>query len=118
MHSAGEAAAVRAVSHGGSHPGCFVSSVVSHATLILVLLTARVGIGPSVNRRYRTAELFLKHPAPPVVRFNDAAVYKQLMRDFPQVCFVLLAEPHRLVTAHLAFASPCICSAHTLCKWA
>lgn len=36
-------------------------------------------------RRYRTAELFLKHASPPVVTYNDAPLYKNLMRSHPQV---------------------------------
>lgn len=35
--------------------------------------------------RYRSAEMFLKHPAPPVVRYNDSNIYKNLAKEFPQV---------------------------------
>ncbi|KAF8071182.1 hypothetical protein HT031_001264 [Scenedesmus sp. PABB004] len=39
----------------------------------------------AVFSRYRTAELFLKHPAPPVVRYNDAAAYAALQKQHPTV---------------------------------
>ncbi|WIA12102.1 hypothetical protein OEZ86_003084 [Tetradesmus obliquus] len=41
--------------------------------------------GWSVFSRYRTAELFLKHPAPPAVRFDDSAAYRELNRAYPAV---------------------------------
>jgi hypothetical protein len=100
MSSAGEAAAqhaVCAVSPRGNPPGCFVLCVVTSANWLVS--PVRAGVSSSVNCRYKTAELFLKHPAPPVVRFNDAAVYKQLMRDFPQVCLVLFSGTHPLLMA-------------------
>eukprot|EP00882_Tetradesmus_deserticola_P010922 GHRQ01011549.1.p2 GENE.GHRQ01011549.1~~GHRQ01011549.1.p2 ORF type:complete len:163 (+),score=39.88 GHRQ01011549.1:233-721(+) len=41
--------------------------------------------GWSVFSRYRTAELFLKHPAPPAVRFSDNAAYSELKKAYPAV---------------------------------
>lgn len=37
------------------------------------------------NNRYRTAELFLKHPSPPSVHYNDKDLYKQLLEKYPEV---------------------------------
>eukprot|EP00878_Enallax_costatus_P004568 GHUV01004809.1.p1 GENE.GHUV01004809.1~~GHUV01004809.1.p1 ORF type:complete len:202 (+),score=107.73 GHUV01004809.1:1160-1765(+) len=41
--------------------------------------------GWQVFSRYRTAELFLKHPAPAAVRTQDARAYKHLEQQLPQV---------------------------------
>lgn len=37
------------------------------------------------KHRYRTAELFLKHPAPPVVKYEDVGLYRGLVKAYPEV---------------------------------
>jgi hypothetical protein len=36
-------------------------------------------------RRYRTAELFLKHPANPGVVYSDNRLYRELLQEYPEV---------------------------------
>jgi hypothetical protein len=36
-------------------------------------------------RRYRTAELFLRHPPPPAVKYGDEGLYRQLLAEQPLV---------------------------------
>lgn len=61
----------------------------------------RLSTSCPARRRYRTAELFLKHPSKPPVVYSDAPLYQQLLRAYPEVKL----QPLRLTSPQPSLAA-------------